>query len=168
MKKLMLVLGACALLSIFSTNVYAYYSHSGYHTSPEVYANKWTPESERTIFSLTSASAPVKGSEVSTMFKREGKLRSTSVTAHKGRKMTIMVCEDDKAPNEDEEIRSYEVEINEYQMPSTYKITSLEDGNIESASDKTAELYVKVYLQKFPGDTENSNGTMFDYDIRLD
>ena len=166
MKKIVISLGIIATIMIAFTTAYAYNQNTGYVLGPEAYSGQTTTGS---VYALKSAYAPVTGAETAVYFKNLGTLRDGVAVANNSRKMYISLMEDDMSPNADDEVRQY---LGYFEGLQLTKIEALgvipgAEGNIESASDDTAELYIKMTLSHVSGDKTTTNGPMFYYDIRL-
>lgn len=78
------------------------------------------------------------------------------------RNYQIQIFEDDEYPNTDELVRTYTMTIRGRNLTKGYTIDRTEDnGNIDSAGDTTAELYLSAYLPELAGDTSYNSGNLF-------
>lgn len=167
MKKIVISLGIIATMMIAFTTAYAYNQNTGYVLGPEAYSGQTTTGS---VYSLKSAYAPVTGAETAVYYTNLGYLRSGVCVSSNSRELDITLMEDD-ATNDDDEVKLYRGTFNGLTLKSiVYRgyATTSSSGNIESASDDTAEFYIKMKLDYITGDKTTTNGPMFSYDIRLD
>lgn len=165
MKKLIVSLGILAIISSFSSFAYAENSSTGTKHSEEIIAGATI---DTPTYSLKSAKAPVKGTEASVIFSNTGDLRSNVCVKTNDRKITITLYEDDAEPNADDKVKQYVAGFEGYHMKNEYDKKVINSGNIDSADDDTAELYLQTLLQFVQGDKRSSNGTMYNYNILVE
>lgn len=80
------------------------------------------------------------------------------------RNYQIQIFEDDEYPNADELVRTYTMTIRGRNLTKGYTIDRIEDnGNIDSAGDTTAELYLSAYLPELAGDTSYNSSNIFNF-----
>lgn len=171
MKKSVFLVGFLIVSMFLSSKVYAYNQNSGYHAGPEAYADgKYYTSS---VYSLSSANAPITGSETAVYFKSLGWLRKDVCVAdyNDERELTIYLMEQDSWPDSDDSVKKYVGSFYGWNLQSIkYKgyANSSSNGNLESAGDQTGEFYIKHKMNYLTGDKTTTNGELYYFDIRVD
>lgn len=163
MKKIIIFLGIIATTLLTATTVLAYNQNSGYFAGPHAQVYKTHKSSK---YSLTSAKAPVTGAECEVWFKNFGWLHDT-MQSWNDRQATVMLMEDDAPGNNDDEVKKYTVEFTDLNVDDINYSGIINEGNIDSASDGTVELYLTLSLDYISGDSSEDNNEIFYSDIRV-
>lgn len=88
--------------------------------------------------------------------------------ADSNRQITVKLMEDDQAPNEDEVVKTYKGKFAGYTLTELTPYSTTTAGNIDSAGDTTAELFINLNISATSGDSIYvSNGSIFDFQITV-
>lgn len=119
------------------------------------------------VYNLTSASTPATGANTRFWSKEYGFLSMgfTSSTNENQRKLYISLMEQDIIFNDDDEVRTLVGTFNNRQLVSIVYDTLLIPGRIEAENDKTSELYIRTKMSRLGGDTSDSTGVFFKYQL---
>lgn len=163
MKKLVIILGIISAVLLTTTTVLAYNQNSGYFAGPhaQVYETH-----ESSTYALSSAKAPVTGAECEVWFKSFGWLHDT-MQSWNNRHATVILMEEDAPGNADDPVKKYTVDFEGLHVSNIYYSGIINEGNIDSASDATAELYLTLSLDYISGDSAEDNNEIFYSDIRV-
>lgn len=97
-----------------------------------------------------------------------GWLRDGVCVANDNRTIKIRLYEDDPAPNEDELVKTYTGRFTGNKLVSYELTTTHKTGNIDSAGDRTVELYVAKELKQISGDRAGTNGELYYFKLSVD
>lgn len=89
----------------------------------------------------------------------------TSNTNENQRKLYISLMEQDIIFNDDDEVRTLVGTFNNRQLVSIVYDTLLILGRIDAENDKTSELYIRTKMSRLGGDTSDSTGVFFKYQL---
>lgn len=83
-----------------------------------------------------------------------------------GRTLTIKLFEADQYPNEDDLVKTYTWTFEKRDLAKVSYVVN-DPGNIDSAGDPTAELYLSFYLKKMPKDANTRTNSILYYNITV-
>ena len=165
-KKIMLSIFALSIMIVGVAGVSAL-TYSANLKGPEVYSGATVQSGTTSITTPTYTS--VRGDRTYFYITTFVWLRSTVCVPNNSRKVYIRMYEDDVYPNADDLVKTYRFGFDGLQMKNAVEsITTNTSGNIDSAGDPTAELYIKVSLDAVSGDTSATNGELFYYQFAVD
>lgn len=162
MKKVLFAIGLFVTIFGFTYSTYAYNQHSGSFKGPHAQIDV---EHSSSVYALSSASAPVYGTETEVYFSSFGWLHS-SMESWANREARIKLMEQDDG-NEDDYVKGYTGRFQNLHLNSVVLSDSNIFGEIDASSDATAELYLTLFLTKTVGDSSEDNNEIFYSDIRV-
>lgn len=164
MKKIFM-LSILAMIAMFgSQNVCAAASTTGWLHGPSLVAGGGYVATE--VYRLTTPTqTSVTYSMTSVYFNRTANLPSDFVS-NDNRYLKGVLMEDDASPNADDQIKTYTCHF-EGRRLGDCDVSIHGSGNIDSAGDKTVELYLKFLLPYAYGDPSYGTGSFFDYIVSV-
>lgn len=164
MKKIFM-LSILAMIAMFNRqNVCAAASSTGWLHGPSLVAGGGYVATE--VYRLTTpAQTSVTYSATSVYFDRTRDLPD-SFEVNNLRYLKAVLMEDDVSPNADDQIKTYTCHFEERRLTNC-DVEVHGSGNIDSAGDKTVELYLKFLLPYVYGDPSYGTGSFFDYIVSV-
>lgn len=155
-----------AVFSVLVGTVAAFAASTGSLVGPDVYSGTI---SQSSVYKLTSANySSIVGTRAHFGITVYGWLRDSVCVPNDNRTVKIRLYEDDPAPNEDELVKTYTGRFTGNQLVS-YELTTIhKTGNIDSAGDRTVELYVTNELKQVTGDRSGTNGELYYFTLSVD
>lgn len=155
-------LGLATFMVFFGIGKVNAASNTGWQNGPSL-----TPGSTVStgVYNLTCSHTGIKAKDVTVLLTNIVALPTRYVSSN-DRTMRQDIMEYDVYPNEDDFIATYKWSFNGRMLDKVVR-SNFETGNIDSADDNTAEIYLRYQLTKVTGDSSTSTGKFFDYRINV-